>query len=218
MGRGRSKGAANQSGLLQSVTDNLDYNEWIRENLKNPEFMRFGREARDMDTVKQLWREKRAQAEAADFHETTIEEAIKTTRDAIPDQTHAGWFRNADSSIKPKLMDFILQEHGVLNAGMNIAYYNYVSDMKMQDKPALSFKKWLRTPQTLYRGDRGQKRVAGDVFASYTPDKRIAEKFGDNITQIRVRPIDTWGGYQTTGEQEFLVPIKVEAVKKKKKG
>ena len=62
------------------------------------------------------------------------------------------------------------------------------------------------TPITMYRGEYGQKQVASDIFSAYTPDRKIAEKFGDKITEIKIRPIDTWGSYQTIAEQEFLVP------------
>jgi hypothetical protein len=40
-------------------------------------------------------------------------------------------------------------------------------------------------------------------------DRRIAEGFAGkngNIEEILIRPIDTWGAYQTTGEAEILVP------------
>jgi HK97 family phage prohead protease len=59
----------------------------------------------------------------------------------------------------------------------------------------------------MYRGEHGQQTVKGDVFKSYTTDKTVAESFGDDIHEINVKPIDTLGSYQTTGENEYLVPI-----------
>ena len=80
----------------------------------------------------------------------------------------------------------------------------------------------------MYRGDRGQKTVDGDIFLSFTTDKKVAAGFTisdsggghanvkddysnidkSRITTIKIRPIDTYGSYQTTGEQEYLVPIR----------
>ena len=61
----------------------------------------------------------------------------------------------------------------------------------------------------MYRGEVGTTDVP-DVFVSYTPDPKVASKFGNytngTVHRIKIRPIDTWGSYQTNGEYEFLVP------------
>lgn len=197
-----------------ALKDNLDFDDWVHENIKNPEFKKWGasREV-SMEDVKDLWRTNRAKAELKNVKELSIEDAIQQVRDAIPASVLSGWFRNADSSYKDRLVDSILTNPGTLNAGLNIAYYNYVKTLGLKDSSLtpMSFKQWLVTPQTMYRGEIGKSVVEGDKFMAYTPDKKIADKFAGSkgtVHSIQVRPIDTWGGYQTTGEQEFLVPIK----------
>lgn len=207
---GRSSGSGMTSGsemlgsgsFVDSLKDNTDFRSFIRENMSNPDFKAFGRE-QGMDAVRDLWYQKRAAEELKDLHEMDIHDAVDQVRNAIPPNVSAGWFRNADSDYKPKLINAVMSNPGTLNAGMNIAYNNYKNST---DNPK-SFNQWLRTPQTMYRGDRGQRAVRGDIFTSFTPDRRIAEKFGSNITTRQIRPIDTWGSFQTTGEQEFLIPV-----------
>lgn len=229
MGRGSSKASGGPGGggggnaLLDSLTDNLDFRAWIRENLKNPDFKKFGQE-NGMEDVKQLWYEKRAAEELKGLHELSREEAIQTIRDNVDPNTISGWFRNGNSDYKPKLVDQIMAHPGTLNAGLNIAYQNYKDDMSDKGKAPQPFNKWVVTPQTIYRGERGQQDVKSDIFKAYTPDIDVAARFTvsdsgqalvkakdvdkSKIKTAKVRPIDTWGSYQTTGEQEYLVPIK----------
>ena len=232
MGRGTSKASAAGGGtsrLLSQVTDNLDFRAWIKENLSNPEFKQFGKENR-MEAVKDLWYQKRAQEELKNLHEISQDEAYDQIRGAIPASTSRMWFVEADSDIKPVLVDYIMANPGTLNAGLNVAYQNYKNNLEIQgnnEKP-LSFNKWVNTPQTMYRGDRGQSTTQGDIFLSFTRDKKVAAGFTlsdsgsaagrvkddfsnidkSKMTTIKIKPVDTWGSYQLTGEQEFLVPVK----------
>lgn len=200
---GRGSSSSMSSSFVSSLKDSTDFGSFIRENMSNPDFKALGRDE-GMDAVKRVWYEKRMSEELKDLHEMDIYDAVDQVRDAIPPNVSSGWFRNADSDYKPKLIDAVMSNPGTLNAGLNIAYNNYKNSTS---NPA-SFDKWLRTPQTMYRGDRGQQTVGGDIFTSFTPDRRVAEKFGSNITTRSIRPIDTWGSFQTTGEQEFLVPVR----------
>lgn len=213
MGRGSSKAGQSKGGLISKITDNTNFNAWLKENMSNPEFKQFGRE-NGMESVRQLWREKRAEAELLSVHEISREEAIEQMRKTIPQSVIHQWFVEANSGTKPKLVEHILSNKGTLNAGLNIAYSNYLDETALTRQNPLSFSKWLRTPQTLYRGEYGQGRVQSDIFASYTRDRKVAESFGQKVSTIRIRPIDTWGSYQTTGEQEYLIPVKRERKKK----
>ena len=219
-GRGSGSRMSNNGSFVSGLKDNTDFRSFIRENMSNSEFKKFGQE-HGMDEVHDLWIETRAQQEMKNLHEMNIEDAISQVRDAIPNNELDGWFRDANSDYKPKLAESIMSNPGTLNAGMNIAYYNHVLNnygrynsvtgafepYDGSSKPP-SFNKWLNTPQKMYRGDRGQKTVASDIFTSFTPDKSMAQRFGDNITTRMIKPKDTWGSFQTTGEQEFLVPVK----------
>lgn len=214
MGRGSSKAGGKSDGLISKVQDNTDFNAFVKTNMSNPEFKQFGRE-NGMESVRQLWREKRAESELSSVHEISREEAIEQMRDAIPQSIINQWFVEANSGAKPKLVEHILSNKGTLNAGLNIAYANYADEMSISGGKPLSFKTWLNTPQTLYRGEYGQGRVQSDIFASYTRDRKVAESFGQKVSTVRIRPIDTLGSYQTTGEQEYLIPVKRERKKKK---
>lgn len=205
---GQSKG-----GLISKITDNTNFNAWLKENMSNPEFKQFGRE-NGMEAVRQLWREKRIESELSSVHEISQLEAVEQLRAAIPQSYIQAWFVEANSDVKPKLVESILSNKGTLNAGLNIAYTNYLDEMALTHQNSMPFNKWLRTPQTLYRGEYGQGRVQSDIFASYTRDRKVAESFGQKVSTVRIRPIDTWGSYQTTGEQEYLIPVKRERKKK----
>ena len=203
MGQHTSKsggGSARSAGY----TDEADFKAFQQANF---EAMKALHKQGGMQAVREAWYETRAESERRGAHELTEEQAVDLVLEAVPRNISEGWFRNANSDYKPKLVQSIMQAPGAINAGWNIAYRNYVDSLPDGQTPQ-SFERWLRTPQTLYRGTNGQRTVGADVFSAYTPDRRIAEKFGDQITTIRIRPIDTWGSYQTTGEQEFLVPAK----------
>lgn len=202
-------GRGSKSGFksLGTLTDSTDFNSFVRANMSNPEFKQFGRE-QGMAAVKELWRETRREAELSSLHEISYDSAVEQIADAVPNNILSGWFRNADSDYKPQLIDTVLSKPGTLNAGLNLAYHQYA---EKTDNPQ-SFQTWLRTPQTMYRGEHGQSAVVSDVFKSYSPDKATAQKFATgadkSVTQIKIRPIDTYGNYSTYGEMEMLVPVK----------
>lgn len=224
---GRGNAGGGKTSLLNSTTDNLDFRSWVKENMSNETFKRFGREY-GIEEVHNLWYQKRAQEELKNVHEMPIEEALDQIRETVPASYITKWFREADSDIKPKLIDSIMGSKGTLNAGLNVAYNNYKDDLELKnirthkDEKPMSFKKWLNTPQTVYRGEYGQEHVASDIFLSYSADKAIAEKFMGHsgkgtLTTAKIKPIDTWGSYQTTAEQEFLVPVKTHGKKRRLK-
>lgn len=207
-GSGRT-GGSERDKLLKTVKDAPTYREFMNANRGNPDFMAFGRE-HGSGAAQDLWLAKRAEVERQDLHEISKADAIAIVSDAIPDNVRSGWFRSADSGYKPMVAEGLLTTKGGLNAAYNIAYDNY----KAATPNPLPFNKWLTTPQTMYRGDRGQQTVQSDIFTSFTPDKSIAAGFGSNITTKKIRPIDTWGSAQTTGEQEFLIPMPRDKKKK----
>lgn len=203
----RRKAAKKQKWVIDGLIDNKDFNAFILENMANEEFKRFGKE-HGIALVKDLWYHTRFTEERKDLHEISQEEAIRIINEAVPRNILEGWFRDANSDYKPKLLDAIASHGGVLNAGLNMAYHNYRTLLEDGKKP-LSFSVWLRTPVTLYRGEYGQKSTKGDVFMSYTPSRATAEQFaGPNgtVKTIQISPIETWGAYTTNAEDEYLVP------------
>ena len=223
-----------ENPLVSKVKDNTDFKQFIKDNIDDPEFKQYGREHK-MEAVKDLWYEKRQSEELKGLQEVSKEKAIEQIRDAIPSQTSHMWFVEADSDIKPKLVDSIMSNKGTLNAGLNIAYSNYKEAQESKGEKVLDFETWATTPMEFYRGDRGQKEVGSDIFASYTTDKKVAARFTKSdsgsasvkddlsdvdmskITTVKLRPIDTWGSYQTTAEQEYLIPMSVLKKGKKEK-
>lgn len=201
-GASAGRGGAGTAG--NTYTDETDFRDFQKANWDD---MKALHKEGGMSAVRQAYYETRTNSERKAAKEITEEEAVDIVSNSIPSNISSGWFRNADSDYKPKLAQAIMENPGTLNAGWNIAYQNYAQSLPSGQKP-MSFEKWANTPQTMYRGDRGQKTVKSDVFSSFTPNRSIAEKFGDNITTIKIKPIDTWGSYQTTGEQEYLIPIK----------
>lgn len=212
---GRSGGSGLAGGGLpfKGLVDTLEFSDFIHANIKNPDFFKWGKDEASHEDIEQLWREVRTQEELKGVHEMPIEDAISAVRDAVPGSILDGWFRNADSSYKPRLIDHVLSNPGTLNAGLNIAYHNYKFDKSIKGEKVEPFDKWLKTPQTVYRGSPGKATVASDIFLSFTPDRKIAQGFAGahgTISTTKIRPIDTWGSFQTTSEQEFLVPVKVK--------
>lgn len=199
-GRGASSGGGSES----KYTDSTNFKEFYKINKDS--LKDIGKKG-GWDAVREEWIDTRLKTELKNVHEISSEKAIEQIRDSISTSTLDGWFRNADSEYKPRLIESILSNKGTLNAGLNVAYQNYKNSLGKNEKP-LKFNKWLNTPQTLYRGDRGQKTVEGDIFMSYSLDINVAKKFGSNITKKRIKPIDTLGSYQTTGEQEYLIRVK----------
>ncbi len=197
--------------------DNLDYNAFVKDKenfarLKQ-QYMEH-RGDKSYDVTKETWYETRHEEENKHLHEMSVEDAVKTLRQNIPSNVHEGWFRSANSEYKEKLINSILQNPGTLNAGYAIGYYNYTMGQQIvgNNKP-MSFREWLTTPQTMYRGTHGQSTIKSDIFSAYTPNKAIAQKFlnessGGKLETISIRPIDTWGSYQTTAEEEYLIPAK----------
>ena len=221
---------------LGELKDVDDFHDFIEANIDNAKFKQFGKD-NSIEAVQQLWYENKRQQEIKNLKEVKIEDAIQTIRDNIKASHLSGWFRNGDSGYKPRIAEQMLNNKGTLNAALNIAYHNYKGQLEIDniknsknDKPK-SFKEWLMTPQTVYRGTSGQKLVKDDVFTSFTPSKKIAEDFayGRNsaagsshggapkIESRTIRPIDTWGNLQTNGELEFLIPLPIAEKSKKRR-
>lgn len=176
------------------------------------EFVHENKDAMKADGVKgnELWAqyEDTMMHEAQEhLHEVSDEAAIETVREGIPDSYRRGWFVDADSDYKPKIEDLIMGDPEVLNAGWNIAYRDFMETVG--EGSGATFEEFMYTPMSMFRGTNGQTEVAADVWSSFSMDRTIAEKFAGTagkIEEIMIRPIDTWGAYQTTGEAEILVP------------
>ena len=200
----RLTASASGDSWKSRLVDGDDVNDFIEKNLANEDFAEYGRRNDvSINDIRDLWYETRMNNNPVQPKETSIEEAVAKASDALPENVRNGWFRNADSEYKPRVMEYLSNDAEARNAGLNIGYYNYKNASPDNN---LSFEEWLVTPQKMYRGTHGQRGHADDLFHAFTPDRKVAESFGGDVTEITVRPIDTLGSYQTTSEQEFLVP------------
>lgn len=138
------------------------------------------------------------------LHEVGKEKAEEVLGEALSQTDVDGWFRNADSGYKARIVDSILNEPDVRNAAINIMYENY----KEHDNESVSFEEWLDTPVKMYRGARGTEHISGDVFSAYTFDRKIAERFSVNgdVYEAHIKPRDTFGSVFNNGEAEIMVP------------
>lgn len=163
----------------------------------------------DPDLIEAKWYYTNLSESAKGTHEITMKEA----NDIVGDNTKASWsqmwFREADSTIKPKIENAIITNPEFRNAALNVAYENYKQFKRAEGKEntVQNFDEWLTTPITIYRGEqKGQKHIEEDVFLSYSYDRKVAASFGDVVTERTIRPIDTLGGMKLNGEYEVMVP------------
>lgn len=178
------------------------------------------------DQLVKNWKERRAQGikeKPKDFedHEYTAwkmsklagnekempyEEASETLYDAIPQNVFHGWFTEANSEYKPKLVDAVTKSPEVRSAALSMMFNNYKYFHPNSD---MTFDEFLNSPMTMYRGGHGQNHTENDVFSAYTWDKSIAEKFagkGGKVYEAHIKPINTYGSVNDAGESEIMVP------------
>lgn len=208
------------NGYAESWTD-PDYPDVTIDNLNREEW-----EEVNKDLLIKNWKDRKAQGIKEDpkefiehewvasklskfaGHESEMDEwtADEKLGEHLRQGDVDGWFREANSEYKPRIVDAVLATQDTRNAALSIMWTNYKynhPDTKM------SFKEFLSTPLTMYRGGHGQKHIGSDIFSSYSWDRKVAEKFagsGGTVYEATVRPVDTYGSIFTTGEAEIMVP------------
>lgn len=186
-----------------SVADAKTYAEFVEANKKDAgviERIKAGENPKD------IWQNARIERGRENIHLTPLNDAKKALYDYIPENEVQGWFNDANSGYKPRIVERIAENPDALNASMNVAYRNYLDT---DPKNVMPFDEWLDTPQTYYRGTRGQAKTDDDVFSGFTPNREVAEKFaGKNgkVDEITISPRQTYGSIMTNGESEILVP------------
>jgi len=210
-GQGKGIGKPSKSSILSNKMKSLSWNE-TQDLLRDKETRQIIKEIglKTYDDLWNMW----AKVKVEDFTEKDIKEididdAFDVVRKNIRLSALEGWFVNADSNYKPEIVTKILENKELRNAGLNIAYYNY----KNRFESDISFSDFIKTPISLYRGEHGQTHVTQDWFDAYTPAKDVAEGFGDIITEIKIKPIETLGAYFDNAESEYLVLTKTSMLK-----
>lgn len=153
---------------------------------------------------------------AQNAKEIDYDEAFRIINDNIRQSDGRGWFVDANSDYKPRIFSAIMSNPEVLNAGWNVAYMHYKWQVEENNRnggnqKTLSFRQWLRTPQTYYRGSTSDRMVSSDRWVSYTNRQSIANRFatqaeGARVSYMKIRPMETLGSYQDTGEAETFIP------------
>ena len=184
-----------------------DREDWIH---KNVEKLRGLYDFGGGEAIDSEWYKFRMAKNSVNIHRISKEDADAAVYDSplVTQSLYDGWFRNEDSSYKPKLTSAIVSTPEMRNAALNLAYENYRHNT---DNP-MGFEEFLVTPIKMYRGGHGQKHVKDDVFSAYTFDRKMAEHFaGPNgvITEAEIRPIDTYGSMRAVGEAEIWVPREI---------
>lgn len=179
---------------------------------KDDEFSLFVRENKDSlkkadmfskEKATELWKDARYKNSSSNFKAIDTQSAVDIVKEEIPENVRKGWFVNADSGYKPRLEASIIGNPELRNAGLNIAHKNYMDTTGEK----ISFDGFLNKDISVYRGGN-DKFIDTDVFKSYSFDENIARKFaGDSgaVNVIKIKPKETLGSYQLTGEAEILI-------------
>ena len=186
-----------EKDLMTTATQYSDLQSFIHDNIDALQAIGIN----SNEFANALWREANYKREDFQPLEMAIEDAIDVLRNQVPENILDGWFRDANSAYKPRLENLALSNKDVRNAALNVMWDNY----KNYSGKDIGFKEFLYSSIPVYRGKDSEKYVDEDQVVSFTFDKSIAEKFGKHVFETMIRPIDTIGAYQTTGETEVMV-------------
>lgn len=196
---------AKTNNWMDSLADSETYDGFVKQNAKNTDLKAHMKETGK--APKEIWRDARIERGKQNLRRISDEEADRILYEKIPENEIQGWFNDANSGYKPRILERMAESPDTVNASLNVAYKNYLDS---NPKNALPFDEWLDTPQTLYRGVRSQTKTADDIFSAFTPYKEeVAKKFAGktgSIEEISITPRETYGSVMHNLESEFLVP------------
>ena len=183
--------------------DVLDFHGWIRENT---DLLQDTFDSGGMDAVKQeYYKGLTDQATGELHHIEDAGDAHDAIADAVGDAALDGWFRDANSEYKPRIITRLLSDSKARNAALSVMYDNFRSLTDGQE----TFEEFLTKPIKMYRGGHGQQHTKADVYLAYSFSREVAEKFAGSdgrVYEAEIRPIDTWGSVYGNKESEIMVP------------
>ena len=182
--------------LKQKATNYSDVGQFIRDNAKDMKAAGIT----NPKAATQLWKDANYD-KGLKLVEMSLEDACDVIRTKLPRNISSGWFREADSEYKSKIENLAITDDDLRNAALNIAWNNY----KNFSGKNISLRDFAYSNIPVYRGKNSEKYVTGDDVLSFTFDKNVAEKFGKHVLETMIKPIQTIGAYQTTGESEIFV-------------
>lgn len=191
------------------------FGSFMRNNAEKMQdiYDEFGREG-----IEDEWFRLRLNDCTGDFKRITDDEIDEAFDKGINKNTAMAWLVEYNSHVKPGLVMQLTSSKEVHNAALNVMYENYLDQCKSDGTKPLSFEKFLVTPIKMYRGGSGREYRSGAAFSSYTFSKDVAERFKSDPTghsgkdddgviyEAEIRPIDTYGSLNTSGESEIFVP------------
>ena len=176
-------------------------------------------EEQGMSGVEDEWFKQRLSACTKDLRVVSDKEIDKAIDDSIDKGKARLWLVEYDHRVKPELVRELTSNPEIRNAALNIMYKNYVTHTKYSERETpLSFEEFLVTPIKMYRGGSGKEREKPSAFSSYTFSKKAAARFKSSpeghgresdagrVWEGMIRPIDTYGSLNTSGEMEIFVP------------
>lgn len=206
---------ANESVIVDAI-NNGTFNDLVRDPIN----------ALDRKTaLEYLWAKTRLSNIQNNAQLIEYSDARNTIKEKIGNVLET-WTEHSDSKVKEDLVESILSDPEVFNAGMSVMYETYLRDYESDygtREGALGFEEYLNTPVELYRSTSGN-RIREDAFSSYATQRYIAEEFLDNngvgsrygtstgdIETLSVLPKDTYGMYNPS-EREVFVPSFTDGV------
>lgn len=190
---------------IKEIAQLLPFDEWIAANSGSGNYFKeilsaYKSGEYDPAQKEQFWREARYEKQV-NYKPINSDEAYDIISEKIGDNILSGWYRSAESAYKKKMENIALSDDDVRNAGLNVLWKNY-KDYIGKD---IGFDEFLHSDIPVYRGKNSEKFIDGDELLSFSFDPAIAEKFGNTIVKAIIKPIETIGNFQTTGEGEVLV-------------
>ena len=172
-----------------------------------------------MGAVEEEWNKIRLSNCTKNFRLMSDDEIKKEIDKNIDKGRAAAWLYEYNPDVKSKLVYDMTRNPEIHNALLNVMYKNYVVHTKYTEKgKPMSFEEFLVTPVKMYRGGSGKEYETTSAFSSYTFDRKVAERFKADPTghgkasdpgkiyEAMIRPIDTFGCLNTSGEMEIFVP------------
>ena len=186
------------------------FQEWQRANMvgrDNPTRIALSKIFKEegIEGVQKEYYSSRTLSATKDLHHISDREADEVLSEHMSQNVFHGWFRDANSEYKPRVISAVTATPEARNAALSIMYDNY----RELTGGKMGYDEFLKTPIPMFRGGHGQGHTKDDIFSSFSFDRGVAEKFaGANGTvyEAKIRPIDTWGSITTNKESEIMVP------------
>ena len=114
----------------------------------------------------------------------------------LPVELQQAWYIgdgvDYDTSAKQRMFNTAANDPALRNAALNKMFNEW--KIENPGNSNLKYEDWLNTEITLYRGrPKGSTGDDGSGVLSYTLKKSVAEKHGDVVDELRIRPIETTG-------------------------